>query len=126
MTQDDFISWSRDEFEEEMKIMNSKGQEYTVSNPDKLFNFKSIGERYGLPPQLIASVYLTKHMDSIRNYVLHGTEACDESIQGRLRDARNYLLLLGALIKEQQEAQPSPPPGGLKITPEGSLAASHG
>ena len=42
-------------------------------------------------------------MDSVRNYVLEGTEASDEPIEGRLRDIRNYCLLLGALIKERKE-----------------------
>ena len=39
-------------------------------------------------------------MDSIRNYVLHGKEASDEPIMGRIMDARNYLLLLGGIIYE--------------------------
>ncbi len=43
-------------------------------------------------------IYLLKHMDSIRNYVLTGKEFCDESISGRIRDARNYLMLLHAII----------------------------
>ena len=67
---------------------------------DKLKNFKSIGERLGLKPEQILLVYLLKHMDSIRNYVKTGTEACEESISGRIRDARNYLLLLHAMILE--------------------------
>jgi hypothetical protein len=41
-------------------------------------------------------------MDSIRNYTLHGIEASDESIEGRIMDARNYLLLLGGIIKENK------------------------
>ena len=51
----------------------------------------------------MATVYLLKHMDSVRNFVLEGVEASDEPIEGRLRDIRNYCLLLGALIKEKRE-----------------------
>ena len=96
----DFFDWSKTEVEKENMIMYSKGKEYTVSSEDKLKNFKSIGERLGLKPEQILLVYLLKHMDSIRNYVKTGTEACEESISGRIRDARNYLLLLHAMILE--------------------------
>ena len=65
-------------------------------------NFKSVGERLNLKPEEILLVYLLKHMDSIRNYVLNGVEASDETISGRVRDARNYLLLLHAIILEEK------------------------
>ena len=41
-------------------------------------------------------------MDSLRNDVLNGVEASDESISGRIRDARNYLMLLHAIILESK------------------------
>jgi hypothetical protein len=44
-------------------------------------------------------------MDSIRNYVFTGTEACEESISGRIRDARNYLILLHAMILETKHGE---------------------
>jgi len=50
-------------------------------------------------------IYLLKHMDSIRNYVLHGKEASDEPIMGRIMDARNYLLLLGGIIYEGSQVR---------------------
>ena len=103
MTVDDFIKWAEVMQEEENKLMLAKGEEYTVSDSDKFKNFKSIGERMGLPPEMIALVYLLKHMDSIRNYVLHGKESSNEPIRGRIQDARNYLLLLGGIIEENKK-----------------------
>ena len=85
-----------------MELMRVKGEEYTVSNEDKLKNFKSIADRLETTPSEVAMVYLLKHMDSIRNYVLNGVEASDESISGRIRDARNYLMLLHAIILESK------------------------
>jgi hypothetical protein len=41
-------------------------------------------------------------MDSIRNYVLTGSEVSEEPITGRIQDARNYLLLLGGIIEEER------------------------
>ena len=97
----DFFDWSKTEVEKENMIMYSKGKEYTVSSEDKLKNFKSIGERLGLKPEQILLVYLLKHMDSIRNYVLTGSEVSEEPITSRIQDARNYLLLLGGIIEEK-------------------------
>ena len=105
MKVEDFFAWSENEMDIEHKIMYSKGKEYTVSSDDKLKNFKSVGERLNLKPEEILLVYLLKHMDSIRNYVQTGTEACEESISGRIRDARNYLLLLHAMILETKNGE---------------------
>jgi hypothetical protein len=41
-------------------------------------------------------------MDSIRYYVLHGKEASDEKIEGRILDAVNYLVLLYGIIYEKE------------------------
>ena len=103
MLVEDFFKWAKEEFDLEMTLMRDKGKEYTVSDADKLKNFKSIGERMKCKPEFVAMVYLLKHMDSVRNYVLDGIEASNESIEGRLRDIRNYCLLVGALIKERKE-----------------------
>jgi hypothetical protein len=51
---------------------------------------------------IVAMVFLLKHMDSIRNYILNGVEASDEPISGRIRDARNYLMLLHAILLESK------------------------
>ena len=96
----DFIKWSEKMQKEENRLMLVKGKEYTVSDTDKFKNFKSIGERMSLKAEHIALIYLLKHMDSIRNYVLTGSEASEEPIMGRIHDARNYLLLLGGIIEE--------------------------
>ena len=98
----DFIAWAKHMQEEENKIMLTKGEEYTVSDDDKFKNFKSIAERINTTPEIVALVYLLKHMDSIRNFVLHGKESSDETIKGRIQDARNYLLLLGGIIEERK------------------------
>tara|TARA_Y100000401_G_C8243991_1_gene184540 strand:- start:310 stop:708 length:399 start_codon:yes stop_codon:yes gene_type:complete len=102
MNVDDFFKFSKQEYRKEMVLMRDKGVEYTVSNVDKLANFHSLGERMKCKSSFVAMIYLLKHMDSIRNYVLTGKEFCDESISGRIRDARNYLMLLHAIITEEE------------------------
>lgn len=101
----DFFDWANEQFKTEMSLMKVKGKEYTVSDEDKLKNFKAIGERLHLSPEMVAMVYLLKHMDSVRNYVIKGIESSNEPIEGRLHDIRNYCLLLGALIKERKRLE---------------------
>lgn len=103
----DFIKWAESMQQEEHRIMLDKGKEYTVSDEDKFKNFKSIGERLNLAPKIVVMIYLLKHMDSIRNYVLTGKESSTETIMSRIQDARNYLLLLGGIIEEDKESQQS-------------------
>ena len=103
----DFFKWSKSMQEEENRLMKVKGEEYTVTNEDKFKNFKSIGDRRSLPAEQICLIYLLKHMDSIRNYVLTGKEVSEEPIIGRIQDARNYLLLLGGIIEESKNEKVS-------------------
>lgn len=97
----DFFKWADLMQKEESRLMKVKGEEYTVSDSDKFKNFKSIGERMNIPAEQVCLIYLLKHMDSIRNYVLTGSEVSEEPITGRIQDARNYLLLLGGIIEEK-------------------------
>ena len=99
----DFFKWAIKMQQEEDRLMKVKGEEYTVSNEDKFKNFKSIGERMNLKSEQVCHIYLLKHMDSIRNYVLTGSEVSEEPITGRIQDARNYLLLLGGIIHEKEQ-----------------------
>ena len=52
----DFFKWADKEFEVEMELMRVKGKEYTVSDEDKLKNFKSIGDRLKCKPEFVALV----------------------------------------------------------------------
>lgn len=101
----EFFKWADSMQKEESRLMKVKGEEYTVSNEDKFKNFKSIAERMGLKAEQVAMIYLLKHMDSIRNYLKTGKESSEESIMGRIQDARNYLLLLGGIIEESNSAK---------------------
>jgi len=101
----DFIKWAESMQKEENRLMLVKGEEYTVSDEDKFKNFKSIAERMSLRTEQVAMIYLLKHMDSIRNYIHTGKESSEESIMGRIQDARNYLLLLGGIIEENRTSK---------------------
>ena len=61
----------------------------------------------GLDPKLVLSVYLFKHMDSIRSYLKHG-QTFTEDISGRIADAINYLVLLHGLILSENKKDTKP------------------
>ena len=102
MQVDTFFKLS-DEFLAECKnIQVEKGREYTVDSSDKFKNFKSIGDRLGMDAKMGALVYMLKHMDSIRAYILSGKEG-SEGLKGRCQDLVNYAIMLWAMDYEEKE-----------------------
>ena len=101
MQVDTFFKLS-DEFLAECKnIQVEKGREYTVDSSDKFKNFKSIGQRLDLDAKMVALVYMLKHMDSIRAYILSGKEG-SEGLKGRCQDLVNYAIMLWAMDHEEK------------------------
>lgn len=87
--------------EKEKDIIFTKGKEY-ANNEDQLKNFKCSGEELGIAPEVILSVFLKKHMDSIFSYIKN-KQVYSEPIEDRIADARVYLSLLLGLIVDMEE-----------------------
>lgn len=83
----------------------SKGVEYANSD-DQLANFKRLSGELGLSPEAVNLVFLTKHIDSIKNFVRSGGKSESEPIFGRIDDAILYLILLKSIITEKQTINP--------------------
>ena len=83
----------------EGQILGTKGTEYIVSNDDRLKFFKDYSTSLGISPEVVCSIFLMKHINSILNFVKTGKQG-EEGITGRINDARNYLLFLQALVEE--------------------------
>lgn len=95
---------AEDLFSKCLKILESKGQAYS-GNEDALANFKINGERLNLSKYQIWSVYFNKHIDSINNAIKYNPnkpEDKSEGLQGRIIDAINYLIILQALLEEDE------------------------
>jgi len=104
MVEKDFI-FLLDQMEKtEHEIMSTKGMEYTAGDleKDRLANFYRIGSELNIDPKMVLWVYLKKHIDSIICYIKQGKEYSDEKIEGRIHDARNYLVLLNGIIQQQK------------------------
>jgi|TARA_X000001388_G_scaffold77436_2_gene78245 hypothetical protein len=91
----------REEFlDATIKLSDEKRIEYTEGhhNENVLWNFEKIGETLGLLPMQVLSVYMQKHISSVFNYLKDGKEY-SESIESRISDLINYLLLLLCMIQ---------------------------
>ena len=94
-------------------LQKTKGAEYCGSTDDRFGNFKRGADAIGLTPETVLWIYLSKHIDSLATYVKQLTDGSSlrdiesklsEPIEGRIKDAINYLLLLAGLTAERRKA----------------------
>ena len=105
MIEKEFTKLFKEMQKAEEDLMFSKGVEYTQGDfaKDRLANFYRPGKELDLDPKKICWIYLKKHLDSIVCYIKNNKTYSNETIEGRIHDARNYLALLLAIIKEQKK-----------------------
>lgn len=100
------------EFQEgETALLDSKRVEYASADGDVLENFKTLARLLHVTPSQVATVLLAKHVQGIAKQVMDRTFSWDwsqttpdgqtEGLKQRVADARNYLVLLAACIKEE-------------------------
>ena len=82
------------------ELILKKGHDYTIGNADRLFNFKWVAGIVGVTSKQVAMVYLMKHILAIATAVQFGHNASAESLESRILDASNYLLLLKGLFDD--------------------------
>lgn len=104
MTKTDFLKLLDGVAADLRKLSVTKGVEYANDETDQLANFKRLAQALNTSPEVICSVYLTKHLDAIQNFVRRsGTGqmvVTSEPIRGRILDAILYLVLLRAIIED--------------------------
>lgn len=107
MEEKEFLEIQNRMEDNEHAIMGTKGVEYTQGDlkTDRLANFYRIAKELGQSPMVVCYIYLKKHLDSIACYVKNGKEFTEEKIEGRINDARNYLILLNAIIQEESKVK---------------------
>lgn len=99
MTREQFIEFRQALLDEEDFITRTKGKDYTKSSTDCLANFKE-GSVFGLTPLQTAGMFAKKHIDSIYNFIKTNGQSESEPIRERIKDARNYLLFILAIIED--------------------------
>ena len=101
MTNEKFTEISKQMMKNCFELLTYKGQDYTNGNIDVLHNFKKTASNVELTPLQVWSVYFQKHIDAIHTYIQKG-ELKSETIDSRIQDAINYLLLLHGLVEENK------------------------
>ena len=100
-----------DTVERERDLLVHKRAEY-ATDADPLRNFHIVADFLGTTPERVCVQYLVKHVQSIvestkrsnmgDDGLVWETEDGHEGLWQRISDARNYLILLAALIAEQK------------------------
>lgn len=99
MSNDTFKGLVDRRFEKCRETLIKKASEYSPDDDDRLHNF-NLGAAYlGCAAEWYALNLLTKHLVSIRDMVASGYWD-EETIDEKIGDAINYLLLLEAIMKE--------------------------
>lgn len=95
-----------DEFVASMRnIMISKNHDYTSASADPLFNFKR-SENMGIPAWKGAMIRFSDKVSRLETFAQKEMyEVADENFVDTLRDAANYLFLIGELYKESKNAK---------------------
>ena len=92
------------------QLLVVKGGEY-AGPEDRLANFKRGAQLTGATQLQVAFIYASKHYDAIATYVRDEasgeTRPRSESIEGRLDDLINYMILMKAIVKEDRASLPS-------------------
>lgn len=101
MTFEEFDQFSEELIAECFKMRTTKGKEYAHSSVDRFANFKRISERKGITPEMVASIYLQKHLDGIESFINTGLIHSGEGVRGRIIDAITYLMLLAGILEEK-------------------------
>jgi len=103
MLQKEFEKLLIETIEKENVLLLGKGKEYAEGNNDRLYNFKDAALRLGLNPLQIWFVYFSKHHSSLVSFLKNNNKVFSgETIQGRIHDMRNYLVLFLGLLEDME------------------------
>lgn len=96
-------------------VMRDKGTEYSRGEADVNSNFARGADVIGVDSIAVLYVYLSKHWDAIVHYI-KTRESLSEPIAERIGDAVNYLLILAAMLDEQERGSELQARGRVEVT----------
>ena len=97
-------------------LLMEKGREYAEDNEDRLEHFKKAATLQGIDPKAALMGMLSKHLVSVADMSGSGKKYPLHQWGEKITDSINYLVLLAALIQEEENAEsrntrPEPPRG---------------
>ena len=87
-----------------LAVTRKARKEYARETSNVFANFERVAKSLGLSREKVLLVYLLKHLDGIIAHV-DGHTLQRESVEGRIVDAINYLLLLKGMLHEVQSVE---------------------
>lgn len=99
MTAEKFNDIINRQIEHCKSILCSKAKEYATS--DRLHNFKIAGALQGVSPVQALMGMMAKHTVSVADMCMSGEAYPQELWDEKITDSINYLLLLAALVREE-------------------------
>ena len=102
MTNQTFEKIVRDQLETCEKLLTVKGEEYSPY-ADRLLAFKRAAALQGETPAQALCGMLAKHVVSVYDMCMSAGEFSAEKWDEKITDSINYLLLLAAVIREEND-----------------------
>ena len=84
-------------------LMLAKGKEYAEDEEDRLEHFKAAAALMGVTPEAALMGMLSKHLVSVSDMCMSGRRYDRDRWREKLSDSINYLVLLGAIVTEEEE-----------------------
>ena len=85
----------------EISSTSESGQKEYALNADAFDNFNRLSNELNISREQVLMVYFSKHRDGIISY-LKGHKSQREPVQGRIKDCIVYLMLLWAMVDENE------------------------
>lgn len=86
----------------EISSTSESGQKEYALNADAFDNFNRLSNELNISREQVLMVYFSKHRDGIISY-LKGHKSQREPVQGRIKDCIVYLMLLWAMVEENEK-----------------------
>jgi hypothetical protein len=102
VTKEELIGFAEGLVNEGIDMLALKNRDYAAGD-DAFHNFHTVAQYLGLTREQVLATYLYKHLSAIFAYT-RGEYADSEPIEGRIKDAMNYLLFLAAMASERKPA----------------------
>ena len=91
-----------DKILKEIKSTRESGQKEYAHNEENVFaNFERVAASLNITRQQSLAVYLLKHIDGVMAYI-KGYKSQREDVRGRITDIIVYLMLLWAMVEEEE------------------------
>jgi hypothetical protein len=100
MLNKDFVKIVEDQLAYCNRLLTTKGEEYSLEE-DRLRAFKRAAELQGVSPKQALCGMMTKHVISIYDMCMSNKTFTEERWTEKITDAMNYLILLKAIVLEE-------------------------